>query len=179
MDYGRITKETLRMLLEQVPPTRDNEEVRQQLLALITQETIDPKPYTYSAVYAATGAANSLAAGVVNSPYNINVQADADFLVIAQTYDANTANAARNAGTIVIPNVNVLLTDTGAGYQMMDQAVPVPNMFGTGAQPFILPQPWLWKAKSTIQVQATNYDAAAGYNLRLSFIGVKLFRFNG
>lgn len=179
MDFGnQITKDTLRAVLANTPNTPENQNVIAHLYALLEAKTIQPIPYSYSAVYQVAGGANALAAGVVNVPFSINIQADADFLILNQTYDANTANAARNAGTIVIPNIDVLLIDTGSGYQLMDQAVPVNTIFGTGEFPYVLPQPKLMPAKSTLQVLVSNFDAAAGYNLQLVFSGVKLYAYN-
>ena len=179
MDYGnQFTKDTLRNLLDQTPDIQANAHVRAAIISLLTQKNIQAIPYTYNAVYWVTGAANSLAAGATNVPVNVNIQADADFLILNQTYDANTANAARNNSTFVVPNVLVSLQDTGSGYMMMDQQTSVPNIFGNGQFPYVLPNPKLMPAKSTLTVLATNVDAAAGYNLRLSFNGVKLYSYN-
>lgn len=177
--YGQeFTKDTLRAILQGIPVTHANEAIRERIQELLAQDTIEQEWYSYQAVYRAAAAGNALAAGAVNQPVNVNIQADADFLIINQTYDANTANAARNAGNYVIPNVSVLLVNTGGGYQYMDQAVPVPSIFGTAQYPYFLPEPLLLPAKSTLQVFANNYDPAAGYNLQLSFNGVKIKRYN-
>lgn len=179
MDFGKqFTKDDLRQLIDTLPRLPQNEATRARLMDLLTAKVIQPIPYTYSAVYYAAGAANALAAGAVNVPVNVNIQADADFLILNQTYMANTLNAAQAAGTFVYPNGTVLLTDTGSGYQMMDQAVPITSIFGNGQFPYVLPNPKLMPAKSTLQVLASNLDAAAGFNLWLSFNGVKLFTYN-
>jgi hypothetical protein len=58
--------------------------------------------------------------------------------------------------------------------------VSLPSLFGNGQLPFVWPIPKILSARSTLQVQATNYDAAVTYNLRgLYFIGVKLFPIGG
>lgn len=178
MDYGnQVTKDTLRQILDQLPNTRENQAVQNRLVSLLAAKTIQPIPYTYTVRYFSAGAANSLPAGAANVPSQVSIQADADFLILTQTYDCNTANAARTANNIVIPNVSVTLTDTGSGYQMMDQAVNVPAIFGNGQFPFVLPNPKLMPAKATLQVLASNFDAAAGYNLFLYFNGVKLYSY--
>lgn len=178
MDFGnQVTKDTLRQLLDQTPNLPQNASIRNSLINLITAKNIQAIPYTYNAIYWVTGAANALAAGATNVPFQIGIQADADFLVLNQTYDCNTANAARTLNTLVVPNVLVTITDTGSGMQLMDAATPVTNIFGMGYDAYVLPSPKLFTAKSTIQVLATNIDAAAGYNLRLSFNGVKLYSY--
>jgi len=179
MDYGNtITKDTLRGILQLLRDAPANDAVRAKINSLLAARTIQPIPYTYSVLFRAAAGGNSIAAGVI-AQASLNIQADADFLILNHTYDANTANAARTSGTYVVPNANVLLTDTGSGYQMMDQAVPVPALFGNGQFPYVLPNPKLMPAKATLQVQITNYDAAAGINIQLCFNGVKLFAYNG
>ena len=173
-----INKDTLRDILDRLPESRENQTVRQAIIALVTRKSIQPIPYTYTATYWLTGANNAIAAGALNNIVNIPVQADADFLVINQTYWANTANAAVAFGTRVAPNADVMLTDTGSGYQFMDSPVPVASIFGTGEFPYVLPQPRLLKARSTLQVIVDSFDAGAGINLWLSFNGVKLFAFD-
>ena len=179
MDYGsNITKDMLRQIYNLMPNTMENQDALGALMDAINSANIDARAYTYNAVYSAAGAANALAAGVVNVPVQINIQADADFLILNQTFSANTLNAAQTYDTAVLPNVSVIITDTASSANMMDQAVPVPSIFGTGQLPYILPAPKLLRASSNLQVSVSNYDAAAGYNLRLSFNGIKLFKFN-
>lgn len=167
----------LRDVLNQLNPNDPNQH---QAIAVVNEYLAMPairyEPYTYNAVYWTTGAANNLAAGATNQPFNLNIQSDADFLLINQTYSCNQLNAARTSAAFPTPNITVLLTDTGTAAQMMDVPVPVEQIFGTGQFPYILPQPKILLAKSTLQILATNFDAAAGYNLRLSFNGVKIFR---
>lgn len=107
---------------------------------------------------------------------NINIQADSDFVVQKLTYFADIAAAVQTDATRVIPLVNVLITDTGSGRNMMESALPISNIFGTGEIPFILPTPKLFLARSTITIQLSNFSAATTYNLRLSFAGYKIFR---
>lgn len=178
-DYGtQIDKDMIRDLLDQTPDIPANYATRTAMMSLLTAKNVQPIPYTYNAVYQLAGANNFLAAGALNVPVQITIQSDAPFLIINQTYDANTANAARTIGNYVVPNASVILQDTGSGMQMMDQAVPIPAIFGTGQEPFMLPQPKFLAAKTTLQVLVSNYDAAAGYNIRLSFNGVKLYSYN-
>lgn len=106
---------------------------------------------------------------------NFQVQADSDFKWIKSAYVADIAAAAYDDSTRPIPNVTVLITDTGSGRQLMSVAAPIPNLFGTGQLPFIMPVPRIFKARSSVAVTLANYDAAVTYNIRLSFIGTKLF----
>ena len=124
--------------------------------------------YIYTATFTGLAAAGT-------DTFQIPVQADSDFLLEKLTYQADIAAAAQTDGTRVIPNVTCLITDTGSGRQLSDIAVPIPSYFGTGQVPFILPAPRKFKASSVIQVNVTNFDAAVTYNIRLAFIGHKVY----
>ncbi len=105
----------------------------------------------------------------------INIEADSDFILQKLTYQADIAGAAQTDGTRVIPNVLVQLIDTGSGRQLMQNPIPIPNIFGIGAIPFILPNPRLFMRNSTIQIAYTSFEAAITPTVRLSFIGYKVY----
>lgn len=105
----------------------------------------------------------------------INIEADSDFILQKLTFQADLSGAAQDHSTRVIPNVLVQLIDTGSGRQLMQNPVPIPNIFGTGAIPFILPNPRLFMRNSTIQVAYTSFEAASVPTIRLSFIGYKVY----
>lgn len=107
---------------------------------------------------------------------NINIQADSDFVIQKMAYFADLDGAAQELQTRVIPLVAVLITDTGSGRNLMETAIPVNSLFGTGELPFILPTPKLFLARSTITISVSNFSTDQTYNLRLSFIGHKVFR---
>jgi len=125
--------------------------------------------YTYALAF------SSLAAGA-SATGSFNVQADSDFAVLKQTYFADIAAAAQTRANLVIPLVTVIIIDTGSGRQLMDSGVPIPSIFGTGEEPYILPTPKIFSARSTVQVTLTNFDAASTYNIRLMFTGTKIFK---
>src|SRR5258708_28143308 len=177
--YGQqITKDTLRALLEHIPDPPMNAGARNAILDQLTQDTIDPTVYTYSISYRAAAGGNAIGVGAVNLVGSVNIQADSDFLVLNQSYDANTANGARTFNTLVVPNIRVLLTNTGSGYNLMDSPVPVHAIFGYGWDYYAMPVPLLLPAKATLQAQVTNDDAAAAYNLHLMFNRVKLRKYS-
>ena len=124
--------------------------------------------FSYNSVHLA------VVAGTSNSQ-TININADSDFQIEKLTFFADIAQAGQTASSRVIPLVTVLLTDTGSGRQFFDQAVPISNLFGTGEIPFVLKQPKILMARTSLSVTVQNFDAANTYNVRLSFIGSKLF----
>lgn len=106
----------------------------------------------------------------------INIQADSDFVLQKLTYFADIAAASQTDSSRIVPLASVQITDTGSGRNLMESAAPISNVFGTGEIPFILPQPKLFLARSTITITVANFHASATYNIRLSFIGHKVFR---
>lgn len=123
-------------------------------------------------VYEADFAGLNAAASANN---NVNIQADSDFLLQKITYQADIAGGAQTSSTVVIPLCTIQLTDGGSGRSLFALPAPIPNIFGTGQIPFILPTPKIFAAKSTLTITVANYSNSTAYNIRLSFIGAKLF----
>ncbi len=107
---------------------------------------------------------------------NVAVQADSDFKLMKMTYMADIAGGAVTDDARIIPLVTVQITDTGSGRALFSTPIPIPNIFGTGEIPFILPVARIFKARSNITVAVANYSAGTTYNLRLSLIGTKVFK---
>lgn len=118
-------------------------------------------------------------AGGTTANASIQIQADSDFKWVKSTYHANIANAILTDSTRVIALATINVTDTGSGRQLMSAPVPIENIFGVGLVPYILPVPRIFRARSTISVSLANFTAATTYNIRLSFIGTKLFKMGG
>ena len=129
------------------------------------------KPDFY--VYTAEG--DTLAPGSTQT-INIPVQADADFLLRKMTHFCDIALGNQTADSRVLPLVNVQITDTGSGRQLMDSPVSIAAIFGSGEMPHILSNPRLWRANSNISISLTNYSATTTYNIGLFFIGEKLYK---
>lgn len=116
----------------------------------------------------------TLAAGAAATG-QINIQADSDFIWHKAAQLTDIAGAAITEDSRPIPLVTVLLTDSGAGRQLMNSAVPIGNLFGTAGLPFILPRQRIFRSNSLINIQVQNYSDATTYSLRLSLIGEKAF----
>lgn len=139
--------------------------------AIARGATVIPKPYIYRTAFTLA----EFTAGVT-IPKQINIQADADFILLAQTFFATTSESTAYAeATQIIPNASILLTDSGSGTQLSDAAVHVPEYFGNGQFPYYWPRPYYFAAKSTLTVTGTNNDTSNAYGLRLAFIGVKIY----
>lgn len=108
----------------------------------------------------------------------IQIQSDADFIWQKATYESDDAGAIVTQFTRNSPNVLIQITDTGSNRQLFFNPVPIINVFGTGALPFILPNPRLFMKTSTIQIDFTSFEAVATPTIRLSFIGYKFYRYS-
>ncbi len=120
---------------------------------------------------------DSLSAGATDTG-TINIQADSDFVMQKLAYFADVNGAAQTDGNRVVPLVDIVITDSGSGRNLMESAVPIASLFGTGRLPFILPTPKLFLARTTITLNVANFSASTTYNLKFSMIGYKAFRLN-
>ena len=105
----------------------------------------------------------------------INIEADSHFMLQKFAYEADIAAAAFVFNTRPIPLITIQLIDSGSGRQLMQNPIPVSSFMGDGQLPFILPNPRKFLRNSTIQIAFTNFDAAITYNIRLAFIGYKIY----
>lgn len=124
--------------------------------------------YVYSVSFSSLAAAGT-------DLQSVNIEADSNFQCVKLAYFADIAAAAQTYSSRVVPLVTLQITDTGSGRNLFNEATPIPNLFGSGEIPFILPIAREFKANSTVNFSVTNYDAASTYNLYLSLIGVKVF----
>lgn len=130
------------------------------------------EPFTYSVDFnALTGAWNTASS-------QIQIQADAAFVVLEQSYSFQEATAITTDENVqLIPNMFVLLTDGGSARKLMNQPVQLSTHFGNGKLPFILPVPKFFSASANILVQISadlSYGATV-YDLQLNFIGEKRY----
>src|SRR3990170_4799346 len=169
----RAVFDMVMQLQASLPPLRENNRAVAAMNALKQMLSVQEEPFIYSADFT-TANTLTIAPGAQQT-FNINIQADADFRILAGTFFADLAGAAQVDSTRVLPLVTVLLTDTGSGRHFMDRPVPITEICGTGELPFPWPQPKIMRARSTLQVQAFNFSAATTYSLSVAFIGVKLY----
>lgn len=117
----------------------------------------------------------ALAAGTQATPAII-FDNDSDFICTKAEYFVDIAGAAQTDSTRVVPLISVLLQPGGSGRRMMQEAVPLPAVFGTGALPFIFPVRHTFVGGTTLNITLTNYSAATAYaNLYLVFSGMKVY----
>ncbi len=123
-----------------------------------------------------TGPAATLAvAGSTTSTFNID--GDSDFFWTKMCSFALSADSGGTYLELAVASVDIIITDTTSGRQLMNSQVPVSSIAGTGQIPFILPIERYMESKSTIKVDYFNVGVEITL-LRLSFIGIKAFKSN-
>lgn len=105
----------------------------------------------------------------------VPIQSDSDFELLEIVQFADIAGAAQTASTRVLPLVTLQIQQSGSGIDIMPNPVPLGSLSGDGSLPFILPESKIWAANSSMNITLTRYAAATDYNIRLSFVGRKLF----
>lgn len=134
------------------------------------QQIISDEFYVYSTGRPLTGLA---LLATLNT--NIQIQADSDFLIEKLSFNADLAGAALTESGRILPNVQVLLTNTSSGRQLMNIQFPLTGLFGSGELPFILPRQYLLPASATLQIQLVSFEAVSVPFLVLNFIGRKIY----
>lgn len=121
--------------------------------------------FVYSVLYATIVSGQSQSA-------SINFEQDSDFSLDKTAYFVGVNN---EAATRELAQATVTLQDTGSGRYLMNGPVALTAIFGTGQLPFILPEPKIFVARSTLLIAVANYGGTDLVNLYLTFIGTKLF----
>jgi hypothetical protein len=84
------------------------------------------------------------------------------------------------AGTnIPNPDLLLLLTDSNAGWQFSDFSTHWGQIVGTAQNPFILPDPRLLEANSSVQMQITNQTGGTLAQVNLCLSGLQVFYYGG
>lgn len=131
---------------------------------------IKERPKDFFALNLAWDATGLAAAATV--PRSVQVNADADFLVVALT------GIIFNATLVTVPATNpvtVVIEDDGSGRRFMNQAALWDDIIGTAQRPGILPYPKLVPRSSTITITLANRDAANAFDVFVSLVGFKIF----
>lgn len=168
----RAVFDLVQQLKNVLPPTRENNRAMAAIAAMDQLLAVEEEPFVYSADFTTGTVPGPIAPGTFGN-FNINIQKDANFKILAACYECDVAGAPQVDATRQIALATVQLTDTGSGRAFFDRPVPISSVFGDGQLPFPWPSPKIMKALSTLQVQVFNFDAVNTIDLRLAFIGNK------
>lgn len=118
----------------------------------------------------------SIASGATASD-SINFDTDSVFVWTQTAYKCTIAAAAQTSSSIIVPNVNLLITKSGSGTQMMDKALPIPSIAGAdGGLPFVLAQPTEFEPRQKLTFSYTSIEASVTIaNLFVMLIGYKVY----
>jgi len=100
------------------------------------------------------------------------IQNDSDFLCLQMS--RIVTNAANTTFFAAAP-ITIEMSDTGSGNIITNAPVHLDAYFGTAQLPTVLPVPLYLGAASTLRTRAANLDGATAFNLRIAYIGVKIF----
>lgn len=107
---------------------------------------------------------------------SVPIQTDSDFELLEIAEATDIAGAPQTQSTRIIPLVTIAITQSGSGVDIFPQPVPLSSVAGDGRLPFILPESKIWQANSSMSITLARYaEVGTTYNIRLSFIGRKLF----
>lgn len=124
--------------------------------------------FTYQVNFLPVPASNSL-------QVDLQIQNDSNFVILG---GFGVVTETDNTTFLTYPAwpFTVLINDTGAGRLLMNQAVPLGSLFVPAN--FVAPwvQPKFVRAGSTVSTTVANLSAT-GRNVRLSFVGAKIFGF--
>jgi len=105
---------------------------------------------------------------------NVVIDADSDFVAIKMMLCSYST-----AGTIVAnPDYVLSISDSGSGRMLQNVAIHINTICGTAQLPYILPEPKVFKASSTITFTLTNRTATAA-RVNLTLGGFKVFYMPG
>lgn len=136
-------------------------------------------PFFYSTSFVA-----SVVAAGLTVTQTISIQSDSHFVARYFMLTAYASNPFLVAPAT--PPLLIQFFDTGSGRTLQDNPQPVQNMTGgvaaaagTGSLPFILPEPWLIRAGSAVQVTLINLGTITFPRVDLTLSGFKVFKFGG
>lgn len=148
----------------------------EKLYQLERAQSVSLLPFFYSSAF--TGSVVAAGATVAQT---FNVNSDSHFVA---RYFNLTAYTAGLVVAVATAPLLIQFQDTGSGRTLFDNPQPIQNVCGgvaaaagTGALPFILPEPWLIKAGSTVTITLVNLGAAAFVRVDVSLPGFKVYRF--
>lgn len=121
----------------------------------------------------------SIAALANGAATTVTIQFDNNsvFTWLRTTVVADLAGAAQTNNGIILPLVNLQITDTGNGMSFMNAPIPLIALAGTASLPFILPTPQFVQPNASYQFQFFNYSAGTTYNnLRFQMHGFRTFQ---
>lgn len=107
--------------------------------------------------------------------FSLSIEADAYFVLHKISYFVQpTGTAPPTEATRQIGNIDIQITDTGSGRNLMSDSVDLSSIAGHEGLPFIPPARRVFKPSSSVQVIFNNYATGTDYDrIALYFHGIK------
>lgn len=132
--------------------------------------------YIYDLVFTSAGLTAGQVAASATATATITIQADSNFMWEATTFFASEHGLTQPLLDNIQRPFTIQITDSGVGRNFFSGSTPVDQFAGVGKFPFVLPQPYLWRAVSNIQATLTSLDGSNQWdNCTLSFVGKKTY----
>jgi len=165
-----LTTHDYQQMLDAVPNLPENAQIYALLTQALAESKVSREPYTFPVNFVNVVAAATAPVG------SFFVDASSPFMLVEQNYVATPYPVTvMTEATRLIPNMQVQITEQASNRNWQSAAVPVSSIFGTGENPWFLPQPRLIPANTVVSITVNNFDTAQAYNLYLSFIGFRLY----
>lgn len=117
----------------------------------------------------------SIANGV-SQQVTIQFDQNSSFNWLRTTYAVNVAGTAEDLSLMILPEVNLQITDQGSGMSFMNAPIPLYTIAGFGQLPYVLPTPQLIQPNASFIYSFHNYSSASTYiNLSVQFHGYRIF----
>lgn len=106
----------------------------------------------------------------------IQFDQNSTFCWLRTTYSVNVSGDAEELSDMILPEVGLVITDTGNGMAFMSGPVPLYCIGGTGQLPYVLPTPQWIQPNASYQYRFNNFSSASTYiNLQVQFHGFRVF----
>lgn len=134
------------------------------------------RPVMFDLFYLVFPTFGPMTAGLIQTQ-TVNIPNDSDFECRRLHYHVDAAAAQLTVATAAIPNITILINDSGSGRNLMNAAAPLATVCESEAFAGTpLPWPKIFTRNSTISITLTNFDAAVvTNNIRITMAGRKIF----
>ena len=125
--------------------------------------------------YVFNGLGNIAPAG--QAQQNIQIQGDSKFEWMKTTVFAILHGGTPPAQSTDVPQLNVFLSDTGSGRNLMNAPLALSSIAGNGQEPYILGVTRIFQPNSTVQCTVTSTDPLSTWDgVQVVLHGRKIFR---
>ncbi len=140
------------------------------------RRAMDARGVQYAADYFTYGIEITNLAPGATAIARIPVERDSAFEWLETTGGVQTAATGAGSGFTQPCNVSVQIQDAISARNLMNAPIPLMNVWGSAAKPFVLPVPRRFMPRTSIGLQFNNFDTAVTYTkINFQLVGRKIF----